>query len=168
MQNSSAFQYLATDTIHESATNPRRLLNYAKANGRPFSEALQYYAIERFLYRLSVSPHVESFILKGALLLTAWQAPISRPTMDIDEGTRLKLLLSLLQSTLKNPWTTSLDLSQARPICSPHRPNLYAKKPLPDLGRGLPFPIRYRRISPIVAKSMIATPSTSRYSRNAM
>ena len=62
----------------------QRLLNYAKADGRPFAEVLQYYAMERFLYRLSVSPHVETFTLKGALLLTAWQAPISRPTMDID------------------------------------------------------------------------------------
>jgi hypothetical protein len=62
----------------------QRLLNHAKANGRPFAEVLQYYAMERFLYRLSVSPHVEAFTLKGALLLTAWQAPISRPTMDID------------------------------------------------------------------------------------
>jgi hypothetical protein len=40
--------------------------------------------MERFLYRLSVSPHADRFLLKGALLLTAWQAPISRPTMDID------------------------------------------------------------------------------------
>lgn len=62
----------------------QRLLNYAKANERPFAEVLQYYAMERFLYRLSVSSHVETFTLKGALLLTAWQAPISRPTMDID------------------------------------------------------------------------------------
>jgi hypothetical protein len=62
----------------------QRLLNHAKANGRPFAEVLQYYAMERFLYRLSMSPHVEAFTLKGALLLTAWQAPISRPTMDID------------------------------------------------------------------------------------
>ena len=62
----------------------QRLLNYAKASSRPFAEVLQYYAMERFLYRLSVSPHVEMFTLKGALLLTAWQAPISRPTMDID------------------------------------------------------------------------------------
>jgi hypothetical protein len=62
----------------------QRLLNYSKASGRPFAEVLQYYAMERFLYRLSVSPLVEMFTLKGALLLTAWQAPISRPTMDID------------------------------------------------------------------------------------
>jgi hypothetical protein len=40
--------------------------------------------MDRFLYRLSVSQHVETFTLKGALLLAAWQAPISRPTMDID------------------------------------------------------------------------------------
>ncbi len=62
----------------------QRLLNYAKTNNRPFSEVLQYYAMERFLYRLSVSPHASKFLLKGALLLTAWRAPMSRPTMDID------------------------------------------------------------------------------------
>jgi hypothetical protein len=62
----------------------QRLLNYGKATSKPFSEVLQYYAMERFLYRLSVSPHAEKFLLKGALLLTAWKAPISRPTMDID------------------------------------------------------------------------------------
>jgi hypothetical protein len=62
----------------------QRLLNYGKAAGKPFSEVLQYYAMERFLYRLSVSPHADKFMLKGALLLTAWKAPISRPTMDID------------------------------------------------------------------------------------
>lgn len=62
----------------------QRLLNYAKASGRPFAEVLQYYAMERFLYRLSVSTHSGKFLLKGALLLTAWRAPTSRPTMDID------------------------------------------------------------------------------------
>ena len=61
----------------------QRLLNYAKTNNRPFAEVLQYYAMERFLYRLTASPHASKFLLKGALLLTAWRAPISRPTMDI-------------------------------------------------------------------------------------
>jgi hypothetical protein len=32
-----------------------RLLNKAKAQHRPFQELLQYYAMERFLYRLSQS-----------------------------------------------------------------------------------------------------------------
>jgi hypothetical protein len=40
--------------------------------------------MEQFLYRLAKSPHADRFILKGALLLTAWPAPLSRPTMDID------------------------------------------------------------------------------------
>lgn len=62
----------------------QRLLNKARAQGRPFQEALQYFAMERFLYRLAQSPFADRFILKGALLLTAWRAPLSRPTMDID------------------------------------------------------------------------------------
>ncbi len=76
---------MTVDVVKNMGASVRqRLLNYAKANGRPFAEVLQYYAMERFLYRLSISPQVEDFTLKGALLLTAWQAPISRPTMDID------------------------------------------------------------------------------------
>ena len=62
----------------------QRLLNQARAQKRPFQELLQYFAMERFLYRLAESPYAERFILKGALLLTAWRSPVSRPTMDID------------------------------------------------------------------------------------
>jgi hypothetical protein len=62
----------------------QRLLNQSRAQGRPFQELLQYFAMERFLYRLSKSPASDRFVLKGALLLTAWHAPLSRPTMDID------------------------------------------------------------------------------------
>lgn len=62
----------------------QRLLNQSRAQNRPFQELLQYFAMERFLYRLANSPYADRFILKGALLLTAWRAPASRPTMDID------------------------------------------------------------------------------------
>ena len=62
----------------------QRLLNQSRAQGRPFQELLQYFAMERFLYRLAKSPFADRFVLKGALLLTAWRAPFSRPTMDID------------------------------------------------------------------------------------
>ncbi len=62
----------------------QRLLNQSRAQTRPFQELLQYFAMERFLYRLAKSPAADRFVLKGALLLIAWQAPISRPTMDID------------------------------------------------------------------------------------
>jgi hypothetical protein len=40
--------------------------------------------MERFLYRLSKSRYAGNFILKGALMLTVWEAPLTRPTMDID------------------------------------------------------------------------------------
>jgi hypothetical protein len=62
----------------------QRLLDQAHSQDRPFQELLQYYCMERFLYRLSRSQYANRFILKGALLLTAWRAPLSRPTMDID------------------------------------------------------------------------------------
>jgi hypothetical protein len=62
----------------------QRLLNRARRDQRPFSELLQYYSMERFLYRLSQSPHADQFILKGALMLRAWRSPEFRPTMDID------------------------------------------------------------------------------------
>jgi len=60
------------------------LLNEARATGRPFNELLQYFAMERFLYRLSKSPHGEKFVLKGALMLAMWEVSLTRPTKDID------------------------------------------------------------------------------------
>ncbi len=46
----------------------QRLLKKAKEENRPFGDILQYYANERFLYRLSQSKHAQSFILKGAFV----------------------------------------------------------------------------------------------------
>ena len=40
--------------------------------------------MERFLYRLSKSPHGEKFVLKGALMLATWGVSLTRPTKDID------------------------------------------------------------------------------------
>jgi hypothetical protein len=40
--------------------------------------------MERVLYRLSRSPHADSFVLKGALLFRVWDVPDSRATRDID------------------------------------------------------------------------------------
>lgn len=67
-----------------AASVRQRLLNRAKSDKRPFNELLQYYAMERFLYRLSQSDHSGKFILKGALMLRAWHSSEFRPTMDID------------------------------------------------------------------------------------
>lgn len=74
---------------HRKVTNVaasvrQRLLNEARATSRPFNEILQYFAMERFLYRLSVWPHAEKFVLKGALMLAVWEVSFTRPTKDID------------------------------------------------------------------------------------
>jgi hypothetical protein len=45
---------------------------------------LRYYAIERFLYRISKSSYSEDFTLKGALMFTVWGQSNVRSTMDID------------------------------------------------------------------------------------
>lgn len=62
----------------------QRLLNRARVDRRPFNELLQYFAMERFLYRLSQSVYADRFILKGALMLQVWRLSDTRPTMDID------------------------------------------------------------------------------------
>lgn len=67
-----------------AASIRQRLLNKARTDKRTFNELLQYFAMDRFLYRLSESIHADKFILKGALMLRAWKSPIFRPTMDID------------------------------------------------------------------------------------
>jgi hypothetical protein len=72
-----------------AASVHQRLLNKARASGRPFNELLQHFAIERFLYRLSISPKGTRFVLKGALMLFVWDRPGSRPTLDIDLSGRI-------------------------------------------------------------------------------
>jgi predicted nucleotidyltransferase component of viral defense system len=67
-----------------AASVRQRLLNQAKQDRRPFNELLQYYGMERFLYRLSQSLYAKQFVLKGGLMLRVWNASESRPTMDID------------------------------------------------------------------------------------
>jgi hypothetical protein len=71
-------------TQNVAASVRQRLLNYARAERRPFNEVLQYFALERFLYRLGSSPYRHQFVLKGALMFTVWQSPLPRPTRDID------------------------------------------------------------------------------------
>jgi len=61
-----------------------RIKNLAKQSGRTFQEIFYYYAMERFLYRLSNSRYSNSFILKGGLMFKGWGIPLRRPTRDID------------------------------------------------------------------------------------
>jgi len=67
-----------------SASVRGRLENLARHTGRRLQELMQYFAIERFLFRPSQSEHAERFVLKGALMFTVWGTPQSRATRDID------------------------------------------------------------------------------------
>ncbi|MBR0834120.1 nucleotidyl transferase AbiEii/AbiGii toxin family protein [Bradyrhizobium manausense] len=61
-----------------------RLLNLAKERNEPFDLLLTQYALERLLYRLSISKYKDKFVLKGAMLLRHWLDDPHRPTRDLD------------------------------------------------------------------------------------
>lgn len=51
-----------------------RLMNLARERGQVFDLLLTRYALERLLYRLSISEYRNRFALKGAMLVTTWFA----------------------------------------------------------------------------------------------
>lgn len=60
------------------------LLNRARETNQDFNLVLTRYAIERLLYRISISRHADQFLLKGALLFDLWFDIPHRPTRDAD------------------------------------------------------------------------------------
>jgi hypothetical protein len=54
----------------------------ANSAGRATAEYLRLYALEGFLLRLAASPHRDRFVLKGGVLLAAYD--LRRPTADVD------------------------------------------------------------------------------------
>jgi hypothetical protein len=91
-----------------AASVQARLQNHARATKRPFQELLQYYAMERFLYRLSTTPHRARFVLKGALMLHVWDAPLARATKDLDFLGRLDNSLENLQRVVRGVCTADV------------------------------------------------------------
>ena len=79
-----------------------RLQNKAKETNRPFSEILQYYGMERFLYRFSRSKYADKFILKGALMFTVWQIPERRTTLDIDFLARYDNQIASIEKVIRD------------------------------------------------------------------
>lgn len=61
-----------------------RLKNKVDEIGLDFNQVLQYYAMERFLYRLSKTKWAACLIVKGAAMLRVWDGAVARPTRDID------------------------------------------------------------------------------------
>lgn len=67
-----------------AASAKARLLALARAEGQPFDVLLVRFALERLLYRLSISAQRDNFILKGGLLVTLWLEDSNRVTRDMD------------------------------------------------------------------------------------
>ena len=67
-----------------AASVRQKLRNLARDRHEEFDYVLRQYVMQRLLYRLSQSEHVDQFLLKGALLFWVWNEDFHRPTRDID------------------------------------------------------------------------------------
>ena len=65
---------MAREVRNIGASVRDRLLDRARAEQSDFQILLTRYALERLLYRLSISPDRDRFILKGAMLFVTWVA----------------------------------------------------------------------------------------------
>lgn len=76
---------MTTKTLADPAVSIRaRLLNHAKRHGDDYNRILTRYAIERLLYRLSLTEKARHYVLKGAMLFVTWPEHVFRPTGDLD------------------------------------------------------------------------------------
>lgn len=92
-----------------SASVRGRRTNLARQSGRPLQELMQYFAMERFLYRLSKSKHVDRFVLKGALMFTVWGTQQSRATRDIDLLARAENTVDVIGGMIKDVCEQPVD-----------------------------------------------------------
>jgi Nucleotidyl transferase AbiEii toxin, Type IV TA system len=67
-----------------AASRRERLAQRAKSRGDVFDLVLRRFFFERFLYRLSISPASDRFVLKGAMLFQLWADQPYRSTVDLD------------------------------------------------------------------------------------
>jgi len=73
-----------TERRNIAASVRQRLLNASRTRREDFQVTLTRYALERLLYRLSKSAHRDQFVIKGAMLFSAWNEVPHRPTRDLD------------------------------------------------------------------------------------
>ena len=102
MQDSSAFQFLAIDTIHESTTNPRRTFDEAKL--RELAESIKHNGL---IQPITVRPNNEGFeIVAGARRFRAAQIAelfsIPARIVEIDDAQALEWQLIELSIVVKH------------------------------------------------------------------
>jgi Nucleotidyl transferase AbiEii toxin, Type IV TA system len=67
-----------------AASKRDRLADRAKSRREAFDLVIRHFFFERFLYRLSISPVADRFVLKGAMLFQLWAGQPYRATADLD------------------------------------------------------------------------------------
>lgn len=86
-----------------------RLLNRSRQNAEDFNTLLGRYVALRFLHRMAVSRHAQSFVLKGAQLFLIWDIDATRSTRDIDLLGFVKRDPSELEATIRNICETDVE-----------------------------------------------------------
>ena len=93
------------------ASMRQKLLDHARKSNGNYNQLLTRYAIERLLYRISLSPHCDDFILKGAALYVIWKSESDavsyRTTRDLDFWSSgdpdVEAIVGILREVVKAP-----------------------------------------------------------------
>jgi len=94
-----------------------KLKNIARENGRIYQEVLTVYALERVIFRLSISRYNENFTLKGGIFLYAlYEKEYPRSTTDIDLraerlGNETENLKSVFTEILSMPYDDGIEFN---------------------------------------------------------
>lgn len=103
----------------------QRLLDHARTSGEEFQLTLDRYAVERLLYRLSISRHRDDFLLKGAMLFRHWFDQEHRPTRDADflgfgaaDPARIEAIVRELCELEVDDGLATIAISQINPVRS--------------------------------------------------
>ena len=103
------------------ASTQARLRNLARERGDDTQVVLTQFVLERLLHRLSVSPHRDQFLLKGAMLFVAWTGLPHRTTRDLDllgrgapEESRILQLIRAVCGTEVAPDGVAFDADSLR------------------------------------------------------
>jgi len=97
------------NTQDVSASVHQRLINKARELDYPFNELFQYFSMERFIYRLSKTPHVQKFVLKGALMFTAWNIQPTRTSKDIDLLGKLENSIEAITAVMRDTCNQTVE-----------------------------------------------------------
>lgn len=115
---------MANERNNSPASVRQRLLNLAREKGQVFDVVLVTYGLERLMYRLSISEHRNSFVLKGGMLVALWIEDENRVTRDADflgfgdasEGHLISVFSEVMSQQLDDGLVYDIDNLTARAI----------------------------------------------------